>query len=128
MPWTPPRVALYHLAMAERRLSEDRRMALLARKEELVRALRDGAQAAKPVELDQSSVGRLSRIDAIQSQAMSAEAQRRREIDLARVTSALGRLDEGTYGECVSCGEPIAPKRLDHDPAAPTCIECARQD
>lgn len=103
------------------------RSVLEIRKEELVQALRDGAQAAKPVELDQSSVGRLSRMDAIQSQAMSAEAQRRREIDLARVTSALGRLDAGTYGECVSCGEAIAKKRLEHDPAAPTCIECARQ-
>lgn len=105
---------------------EARRMALEARKQELNQNLRTGADAAKPIELDQSSVGRLSRVDALQSQAMSAEAQRRREIDLARVISALGRLDDGTYGECVSCGEPIAPKRLDHDPAAHTCIECAR--
>lgn len=103
-----------------------RRQALLQRKKELTEALNQGADAAKPVQLDQSSVGRLSRMDAMQSQAMSAEAQRRREIDLARVISALGRLDDGTYGECVSCGEPISEKRLDHDPAAPTCIECAR--
>lgn len=105
---------------------EDRRRELERRLDELTRALAQGKDAAKPVLLDQSSVGRLSRMDAMQSQAMSAEAQRRRELDISRVRSALKRLDDGTYGECVSCGEPIADKRLDHDPAATICIDCAR--
>ena len=63
---------------------------------------------AKPVELDQTKVGRLSRMDAMQVQAMAAEAERRRE-----------------YGYCTACGDEISAKRLDSDPAAPLCIACA---
>ena len=107
---------------------EKRRTQLLARKEELLLTLAQGAAGAKPVELDQSSVGRLSRMEAIQSQAMSVEAQRRRKVELTRVESALGRVDEGTYGDCARCGEPIAEKRLDLDPAALICIECAETE
>lgn len=107
-------------------MSDERRAELLQREQELLRALQQGKEAAKPVELDQAAVGRLSRMDAMQSQAMSAEAQRRRELDLSRVRSALKRLADGSYGECVVCGEDISTKRLDHDPAAPTCIDCAR--
>jgi DnaK suppressor protein len=106
---------------------EHRRAALLEREMELSHALEQGREAAQPVELDQSSVGRLSRMDAMQSQALSAEAQRRREADLTRVRSALGRLADGTYGDCLVCGEPIGDRRLEHDPAATTCIDCARQ-
>ncbi len=86
-----------------------------------------GKDAAKPVELDQSRVGRLSRMDAMQEQALSAESQRRRKLHLTRVRSALARIDDGIYGDCVACGEPIAVKRLEHDPAATLCIDCARR-
>ena len=44
---------------------------------------------------------------------------------LLEVVEALRRLDRGEYGVCESCGEPIAPARLDALPATPTCIECA---
>ncbi len=81
--------------------------------------------AAGVVELDQSRVGRLSRMDALQSQAMSAEAERRRTELLARVRAALARLQAGEYGDCLECGEPIARLRLDTDPAAPLCVACA---
>lgn len=77
------------------------------------------------VELDQSRVGRLSRMDAIQVQEMALAAKRRRQAELNRIQAALKRLDDGDYGYCVSCDEPIARKRLDVDPATPTCISCA---
>jgi DnaK suppressor protein len=64
-------------------------------------------------------------MEAIQSQAMSVETQRRRDVAKARIISALGRLEKGTYGDCVVCGEEIPERRLDHDPAAPTCLNCA---
>jgi DnaK suppressor protein len=79
------------------------------------------------VELDQTSVGRLSRMDAIQVQAMALAAQQRRLDAIARIDGALARIDDGTFGECVACGQPIAAKRLELDPAIPTCIACAQR-
>ena len=66
-------------------------------------------------------------MDALQSQAMAAEVERRREAELARIDTALERLQEGEYGCCVSCGEAIAPKRLELDPAIPVCVNCAER-
>jgi len=85
-----------------------------------------GAAAAGTVELDQARVGRLSRIDALQSQAMSRESNRRRTLNLTRLHAALSRLDAGEYGDCVRCGEAIDDRRLELDPAATLCIDCAR--
>lgn len=81
-----------------------------------------------PVRLDQDSVGRLSRIDAMQVQAMALAQQRRRQSELAAINSAVRRLEEGEFGYCIKCGEEIAPERLEHNPAVATCIECARGD
>lgn len=80
----------------------------------------------RPVELDQQAVGRLSRMDALQNQAMAQGQSRRREARERAVEAALRRIEEGEYGSCTECGEAIAPRRLDLDPAAPTCISCAR--
>ncbi|WP_422342559.1 TraR/DksA family transcriptional regulator [Parasphingorhabdus sp.] len=78
------------------------------------------------VELDQQSVGRLSRMDAMQQQEMARAEARRRTSDLARIDIALKRIDEDEYGWCAECGEPIAYKRLEIDPAAALCVTCAR--
>ncbi len=40
------------------------------------------------------------------------------------VDSALGRIQEGNYGECSSCGEPIAPARLEARPTSTMCVAC----
>ena len=85
----------------------------------------DTAEDRKPVELDQTSVGRLSRMDAIQSQAMALASERHRRDEVRRIEAALKRIEDGTYGACVSCGEDIAPKRLEADPTVSTCINCA---
>lgn len=92
-------------------------------------ALRDedalGTDAQKTVVLDQQSVGRLSRMDALQNQAMAKAGQTRRDIEVRRLTAALFRLNEGEYGYCEDCGDEIAAKRLELDPAAMLCIDCA---
>jgi DnaK suppressor protein len=80
----------------------------------------------RPVQLDQTR-GRLSRMDAMQGQAMAIELERRREVELARVDAALERLAAGEYGSCVTCGEAIEPKRLEFDPSTPLCLACARR-
>ena len=101
------------------------RAELEARRAELTRGSATTVADRDPVALDQQSVGRLSRMDAIQQQAMALEAERRRQGNLRRIEAALERIAAGTYGECTACGEPIGPKRLDLDPAVPTCIACA---
>ena len=78
-------------------------------------------------ELDQTSVGRLSRMDAIQVQAMAMAAQRRRRAELDRVIAALVRLDMDDFGSCAVCGQDIGKARLLHNPSVASCIECARQ-
>lgn len=85
------------------------------------------AEAAKPVELDQTRVGRVSRMDAMQSQAMSLEAKRRQELQLKKLGAALKRLDEGAYGYCIRCGEEINVERLKVELTALLCICCAEQ-
>ena len=78
------------------------------------------------VTLDQQSIGRLSRMDALQRQAMAAAQERRRAGEAQRVRAALARLDEGEYGYCRECGDEIAPARLAFDPAVALCVSCAR--
>ena len=104
--------------------------AIRARLEAMRDALRDEeaqTEASRaPVALDQSSVGRLSRMDAMQMQAMATAQSRRRAAALARIGAALDRLDAGTYGVCVTCEEEIEEARLAFDPATPLCLACAR--
>ncbi len=98
---------------------------LLERQAELRALDEDGASWRNTVELDQQSVGRLSRMDAMQQQEMAQAEARRRTSDLARIDQALKRHEEDEYGWCAECGEPIACKRLEIDPAAHLCINCA---
>lgn len=98
---------------------------LLERRAALLEVAGTGREAAATVELDQSRVGRLSRMDALQAQAMSRETNRRREVELARIAAALQRIEDGEYGFCLNCGEAIAEGRLLSDPSAPRCIDCA---
>jgi len=101
------------------------RSRLLTERAALSETSQSAAESRAPVELDQTAVGRLSRMDAIQGQAMALATERRRADAIRRIDQALARLDAGTYGECVICGEPIAPRRLALDPATATCLDCA---
>ena len=98
---------------------------LRARQAELTHLADSSAESRQPVELDQTRVGRLSRMDALQDQAMQLETERRRQIELKRIEAALERLGEGEFGFCAQCGEDIAAKRLELDPTNPICIDCA---
>jgi DnaK suppressor protein len=84
-------------------------------------------QATEIVKLDQSKVGRLSRMDALQTQAMSLETKRRRELELAKIKSALTRIENNDYGYCWHCDEEISQKRLAINPATTLCFDCANQ-
>lgn len=84
-----------------------------------------GEAGQATVELDQQAVGRLSRMDALQNQAMAKASHARRQTERTRLTAALARMGEGEYGYCEDCGEDIATGRLKLDPAATKCIQCA---
>lgn len=101
------------------------RARLTARRDELQTVAETARAATDTVELDQTRVGRLSRMDALQGQAMARETERRRQLELRRIDAALLRLAADEYGYCLRCDEPIAAARLDVDPAAALCIRCA---
>jgi DnaK suppressor protein len=101
------------------------RTKLLTLREELEIATVASDESSQVVELDQARVGRLSRMDAMQAQQMAQASGRRRELMLHRVTAALARIDNGVYGVCRSCDESINPQRLEFDPTAVLCIQCA---
>lgn len=103
----------------------DFRETLIALRAQLGGEDADAAEWREPVALDQQSVGRLSRMDAMQQQAMADAEARRRRSDIARIDAALRRIDEGEFGYCLTCGEAIAEKRLEIDPMATRCIACA---
>lgn len=103
------------------------RQRLLRQREALTVAAASGREMEQAVELDQTRMGRVSRMDALQGQAMSLELKRRRELELRGIAAALKRMEIEEYGECARCGEPINPRRLELDPAATLCIACARE-
>ncbi|WP_300541044.1 TraR/DksA C4-type zinc finger protein [Maricaulis sp.] len=105
--------------------AENVRERLTALKAELLELSRSGREDRRPVELDQQSVGRLSRQDSLQVQAMAQAADVRRLQEVRRIDAALQRLDDGEYGWCTECGEAIEARRLEIDPASPRCAGCA---
>ncbi len=101
---------------------------LLEMKAGLARLAHEHEHDSDIVELDQTTQGRLSRMDALQGQAMAQEVARRREAEIRRIDAALQRIDDDEYGYCIACGEEVALKRLELDPATPNCIDCARSE
>lgn len=104
---------------------DEARTALIARRAELDREAAANADSRDTVELQQDSVGRLSRMDAMQQQAMAQATERRRVAERARIGAALERLEDGEWGYCLRCGEAIAEQRLRHDPSVALCVQCA---
>ncbi len=106
-------------------MTTDWRATLLQMRAELERVADAAAEASDTVELDQGKVGRLSRMDAMQGQAMAKASQERREQRLRFIDAALKRIDDDEFGDCQQCGESIDPRRLEFDPTTLLCIDCA---
>ena len=92
--------------------------------QELEKLLGNDAEDTKPIEPD-VSIGRLSRLDAMQMQQMALEQHRRQEAELQKLREAIKRIEDGSYGQCVMCRQPIAPARLEAQPDTILCISCA---
>jgi DnaK suppressor protein len=99
---------------------------LMQQRLEMIKAVETSLQSEEIVELDQARVGRLSRMDAMQAQAMSRETGRRLRRYLVEIDAALKRIMDGDYGDCSECGEHIKPGRLTANPAVRLCIDCAQ--
>lgn len=110
------------LSAADRAELQQRLTERLAGLQEQAEEARD---SAAPVELDQSRQGRLSRMDAMQAQAMSQAAIERLTHQIAATRRALSRIDQAEFGLCIDCAEPIKTARLLVDPGATRCIACA---
>ena len=100
------------------------REALLRLRNEIHQVSEASRDAAGTVVLDQSTVGRLSRMDALQAQQMAQETARRRQMQLQKIDSALRSIDEGDSGSSFLCGDEIDPARLEFDPACTRCTGC----
>jgi RNA polymerase-binding transcription factor len=98
---------------------------LTARRVELEELSRNSSVARRPVELDQQSVGRLTRQDALQQQAMAKAQEVRRVNEQRKIDAALIRIADDDYGWCEECGEAIVVRRLEIDPTALRCAACA---
>lgn len=105
---------------------EFHRNALIARLREIEQESAATTEDRATVTLDQQSVGRLSRMDAMQQQAMANATHVRRQQEAQRINAALSRMNEGEFGYCLDCGDEIEEKRLKFDATAPRCITCVR--
>lgn len=78
------------------------------------------AHARQPLEPDSSEqaaqLGNVAVVSALEAEAAT---------ELAAIDGALARMDAGTYGVCVRCGEPIAAARLAARPASAECVGCS---
>jgi DnaK suppressor protein len=99
---------------------------LLAHRREVLDDTVASEDARQPVELDQTTVGRLSRMDALQGQAMALATDRRRHVEIQHIDAALKRIEDGEFGYCQVCDEKIPLRRLNIDPTASVCIDCAK--
>lgn len=85
-------------------------------------------ESSQTVELDQNRVGRLSRIDALQGQAIAKAGSIRQTKYLLEIKEALRRIEARLFGYCLECDEQISIARLKVDPVIQTCIECATKN
>jgi DnaK suppressor protein len=113
-------VTEHELAYHRKKLEEE--------KAEYLETLSTSIESAKGEEFDQQRIGRLSRMDAIQSQAILQAANRRIQLEVQQIDLALKRIEQGTYGICQTCSQDIPFARLDAVPSTLQCIACARRN
>jgi DnaK suppressor protein len=107
--------------------TQELRSLLQANKTKLEQQLLDAESATGVVTLDQSTVGRVSRVDAMQQQSMAVSTRAKAESTLRKVLIALKRIDREDFGCCGQCDEPIQFNRLKVQPQANHCLKCQDQ-
>ena len=111
--------------MSKKEIIESFKNLLKQEMNELIHLSTNTKSDRDPVELDQQSIGRLSRMDAIQQQNMSLATEAKRKKRISQIDNALKRIETENFGFCISCGESISDKRLLIDPTVLRCIDCS---
>tara|TARA_R110000868_G_scaffold64011_1_gene192632 strand:- start:72 stop:416 length:345 start_codon:yes stop_codon:yes gene_type:complete len=104
------------------------RKALANQRKDTLEQIKIKTESAKPVELDQSRVGRLTRMDAIQQQELARAGLERMQNELRAIDAALKRIETDVYGNCVKCGEQIECELLEVNPSLVICRSCRSID
>ncbi len=89
--------------------------------EDKIRALDGMTQPISP----ENSIGRVSRMDAINNKGVADAALRAAKKRLAKLRFAITKLDEPNFGKCSTCGHLIQTKRLMFMPESVNCVRCA---
>ena len=108
----------HDLRETERRLRSEQDE-LRARIAELARPPERGSQVSFGKRIGDGTTEAISRLTEVGVHANLQESER-------RVTRALEKIEDGTYGTCDSCGQPIPAGRLRAVPQSVLCVECAR--
>ena len=106
---------------------QDLRQQLLQMQKDLEHQLNISEAAAGIVVLDQTAVGRISRMDAMQHQSMARSTREKATLRLKKVKLALQDINNDEYGYCKKCDECITLPRLLAQPEANFCLSCQDQ-
>ena len=119
--------SIYAIHIMNDEVVEQFKQQLISLKAELHALETEYDESSKTVVLDQTRVGRLSRMDAMQVQQMALESARRRQLQMQKIEGALRRIETGEYGYCFVCRENISVQRLAADPTSTRCLECVEE-
>lgn len=106
-------------------MKEYQEIKLLLEELKLLYSTQESNKMTEDASLDQTRIGRLSRMDALQQQAMLKAIDARNVSKYYSACKALMKLDAGDYGICENCGENISEGRMQIDPIAIYCLDCA---
>ena len=90
------------------------------------KSIRSLTESAKPVAPD-NAIGRLTRMEALSSQGVSENALNSAKAKLARLQTALEKVDQPDFGICIQCENPIPPGRIMAMPENVLCVPCAEK-
>jgi len=100
---------------------------LVHQRAQAMETLRSLGESSRPVELDQTVQGRLSRMDAISQQSMAQAGLANLHNEIQRIDAALARMQSGRFGLCCRCGETLDAQRLAADPTVLFCLDCVEE-
>ena len=109
-------------------MTEDDQQVFKAKLEALEAEIQDRLSGADPTQASiapDNAIGRLTRMEAIQAQHITAAGQRQLKTRLQQIRRALEQIEQGNYGPCVRCGDPIPRGRLEIMPETRLCVSCA---
>ncbi|WP_462250504.1 TraR/DksA C4-type zinc finger protein [Ekhidna sp.] len=89
------------------------------------RLISEYKEQSKPVTLD-NSIGRISRMDAINNKSITESALRQSEVKLSKLKQALDNVDKPDFGKCIKCKQQISLGRILLMPQSNKCVNCAK--